>query len=562
MNIEDRYKEINNALLMWNFDEACRYHDALLEHSFKYFSDYIKLLADFGKLERIHYLFDKYGFIFIEEKIHDPQQKNSEAIAFCLKFIKEKFIPSQFSLIGSDKNARLLHLSLKGNKSELAKYIETNTSAIINNNSTAQDNMILNFAINHLIAENLLSGEIGIRMATTLIENKNINSWRKKFLLSSILKYFHSKENCNFFKLKDQYYNHIQKIAFQLNNFFHEIGAKRAYYKFNNAILTSNNTNLNYFNKKEPKIAVCISGMFRGNSLAIDSIKNNIIHPLNADVFIHSWDTWQPWPGICGGAPDSWIWRLFGGDGKKLCPNSLKSFLDFKKYFPTAAKVIETPVTAAFTPDFMTSIIQPTSFKIDNELEFIKSLGEKSDVFSTRGNHNQAKMFYGISASTELMTTYEKEQNFEYDYVIRARPDCAIIDKLPKEFIDSLNFNELATDMILDCGPLDQFYISRRDVHIKIANLWKASVACERLSPFENFPKYDAHALMFLWMVVNNIIPVTPPVKRHLALATSNACPPKDLYDALKYDLQHTAKGLYNSDDIKKFIDYLLEINK
>lgn len=555
-------KKINEALKQWQFEDACNYHEELLQHSFKRLSEYIKLLADFGKLDKIYDLFGKYGFTFIAEQKKNPQQKHPGIFDFGLKLIKEEYIPSKLAITGSDKNAALLYLSLKNNKNDLLTYIDANSSVIINNNTNPHDNMILNFAINSLISENLLRDDLGIKIVNVFIENTNINNWRKRFVLSLILQHFHSQDEPNFFKLREQYYNHIQKIASQLSKFFNEDGAKKTYYKFNNAILNSNNTKLKSISKKKPRVAVCISGMFRGHESAIQSIKDNIISPLNADVFIHSWDFWQPWVGIGGGAPESWAWRLLGSDGIKYCPKSLKSFLDFKKYFPTSAKIIETPITATFTSNVMSSLIQPQSFRLDNELEFIKSLGTNVDAFSTRGHHNQAKMFYGIYESTQLMLTYERLHNFEYDYVVRARPDCAIVDKLSQDFLEKLNFNELATDMDMVVGPVDQFYISKRDVHIKIADLWKASVASERLSPFEGFPKYDAHMLMYLWMVTNNIIPVAPPVKRNLALATSNSRPPKNLYDALEYDLQHTAKHLEEIEDVKKFIPYLLGIAK
>lgn len=563
MNIEETFnKKIIESLNLWKFEDACKYHEELLQHSFKHLSEYIKLLADFGKLDKIYDLFSKYGFTYISKLKNEPEQKHPNIFDFSLKLIKEEYIPSKLALCGSDKNSILLHLSLKYDKKDLLTYIDANSSAIINNLSDAKDNMILNYAINSLVSDKLLKSDIGIKIATVFTANPNINDWRKRYVISSILRYFNYQGEHCFFKLKNQYYNHLQNIASQLTKFFNEDGAKIEYKNLNNAILNFNNTSLKSINKKEPKVAVCISGMFRGHESAIQSIKDNVISPLNADVFIHSWNVWQPWVGIGNGGADSWAWRLLGGNGKKYCPVSLKSFLNFKQYFPTSAKIIETPITESFTPDIMSSFIEPTSFRLDNELDFIASLGKNVDAFSARGLHNQAKMFYGIYESTQLMLSHEKKYGFEYDYVIRVRPDCAIIDKFPQDFLSKLNFNELALDMDHGYGPTDQFYISRRDVHIKMANLWKESLGSEKLSPFENFPKYDAHALMFLWMVMNNIIPVTPPVRRNLSIATSSLQPPQDLYDAIAFDLQNSANTLQNMDDVKIFISYLLGLTK
>ncbi|HFL9761545.1 TPA: hypothetical protein ACG54V_004358, partial [Escherichia coli] len=218
MNANNSYKEIALALKEWKFDQACQKHESMLEHTHEFFSEYIKLLADFGKLDEIYNKFDQFGFLFVENIKADPKQKHPEALSFCLEFIKQKFIPSKYSLIGTDNNSKLLYLTNKEDKKELALYIAQNAAAIINNHSTAQDNMILNFAINGLISAKVLSSELGIKIVTAFIENKNINSWRKRYVLSSLLRYFYSCEDYSFFKLKEQHYNHLQKISFQLNS--------------------------------------------------------------------------------------------------------------------------------------------------------------------------------------------------------------------------------------------------------------------------------------------------------------------------------------------------------
>lgn len=65
--------------------------------------------------------------------------------------------------------------------------------------------------------------------------------------------------------------------------------------------------------------------------------------------------------------------------------------------------------------------------------------------------------------STKLMMQYEIDNDIKYDYVVRARPDCAVVDKLTFDLLDRLKANEISVDMALDVGPIDQFYISRRD---------------------------------------------------------------------------------------------------
>ena len=56
------------------------------------------------------------------------------------------------------------------------------------------------------------------------------------------------------------------------------------------------------------KVAICISGIYRNHINGIRKIKNNLIDPLGADVFIHTWDEKAIWLGN-GGSPA--LSRLF-----------------------------------------------------------------------------------------------------------------------------------------------------------------------------------------------------------------------------------------------------------
>lgn len=563
MNIEELFnKKINHALKQWQFDDACHYHNELLQYSINHLSDYVKLLADFGKLDKIFYLFDKHGFDFIEEQVHNPQQKHPNVIKHILNFIRDEYIPSLYNTVRANHNHTLLSLSSRQELCELLKYVETHADEIINTGTSPGDNMILNFAINQLISANLISSELGIKIVTAFANNKNINGFRKRFVLSSVLNYFFTKGDRQFFKLSDQWYNHIQRIATQLNSFFIDEGAKKTYSQFNNAIANANNIRM----KCEPRVAICISGMFRGNETAIASaMKNlheNIISPLNADVFIHTWDNYQIWPGIGGAGPQNWVVRLFGDNAVKLCPQELTSFVEFKKYFQKSADIIEPLVSEPFTREFMESFIQPTSFSVDNEANFISSLGKYADKFLSRGKHNQAKMFYGIYEATQLMIAHEDENNFKYDYVIRTRPDVTLNGEVSKDFLKQLQSNELGTEMHWVVGPGDTFNIACRNVHIKMANLWEASLAANQLSPFECFHKYDAHSLLFLWMMKNHITPVTQPVKAYLSSVTSSSIPTEVLNNAFSYDLKNAAKKFEHDENAKKFLDYISGVNK
>lgn len=557
MKTEDIYKKINRSLNEWHFDNACNQHEELLKHTFQYFSDYIKLLADFGKLDTIYNVFDRNGFIFIEGLTQDTHQKYPDAIDFCLKFIKERFIPSRYSPMQKNASSMLLHLSFNKEKSSLLEYLTENSNSLINKTSSAQDNMVLNYALNQLFDADLVNSDLCIKVIQNLVENPQVNNMRKKYLLSKVLDLSIRKNYTSFFKLRNEHYNHIQKVSHLIHKNINESGAYSLYGTFNAAILKHNSTNVVDKINKKPRVAVCISGMFRGNDLAIRSLYKNIIDPLGADVFLHSWDVWQSWSGICGAGLDSWTWRLFGETGRALCPDMLKSFANFKSLFPLSAKTIESPVYKKFTSEFMLSFLKPTSFLIENEDDFLQSLMDKEN-YQTRGNFNQAKMFYGIYKSTKLMMQYEIDNDIKYDYVVRARPDCAVVDKLTFDLLDRLKANEISVDMALDVGPIDQFYISRRDTHVKMADLWRHSTTAGRISPFESFPKYDAHALMYLRMLEQKITPVKPLIKRDFSLVNSKTNIPEELNKSFAHDFKNSASHLINNHSVTGFVEYLL----
>ncbi len=138
MIIEEQFnKKINDALKKWHFEEACSYHEELLQYSLKHVSEYIKLLADFGKLDILFLLLDKYGFDFIKELTLDPQQKYPEAISYCLKFIEEKYIPSRYGEAKADKNSLLLVLASRKDKHQLLNYLEAKSDSLLNNDTNA-----------------------------------------------------------------------------------------------------------------------------------------------------------------------------------------------------------------------------------------------------------------------------------------------------------------------------------------------------------------------------------------------------------------------------------------
>ncbi len=160
------------------------------------------------------------------------------------------------------------------------------------------------------------------------------------------------------------------------------------------------------------KIALCLSGQPRGIPISIEQVYNNIIFPLNADVFIHSWyspecdnvsfDSAQP-------AQSNKVGRWLPESDKIIIKH-----LNPKKYL--------------FEP--------PRQFEEFNDLP-----GPGSAV-QTR----LASLFYGIYQSNKLKNEFEIENNFKYDIVIRTRIDLVYKCPLDKNII--LNLGEIQNNII------------------------------------------------------------------------------------------------------------------
>lgn len=136
------------------------------------------------------------------------------------------------------------------------------------------------------------------------------------------------------------------------------------------------------------KCAVCLSGLTRSLWYSFPILNEYLIKRLNADIFLHTWDT----------------------DGS-----------DASCYYMDKI-------------DFVTNIIRPTDFIIENYSQF-------SDIYGTTST---PAMYYSIQQSNKLKTNNEIKNNIIYDIVFRIRMDC-FFDNI----IDINELNSAMNDNIL-----------------------------------------------------------------------------------------------------------------
>lgn len=257
------------------------------------------------------------------------------------------------------------------------------------------------------------------------------------------------------------------------------------------------------------------------------------------------------------GGDVNWVYRLFGGKILKKCPDELKLKPFVQKNFPHIYNKLEDVESSPLNEKSLKKILISKDALIENESRFLDNLPFAKEKLISRGHFNQAKMFYGIYKVMKLMEDYENMNKIKYDYVIRCRPDIGLNNELKLESLNSLEENEVLVDFF-PYGVQDQFRAGKRDTMFKLANIWEEVLSEERLSPFNEYPDIDAHNLIYLWMIQNNMITVPTKIKRDVSLAARYSKIPS-IEKELEKDLIHISDEYKNRDDFKEFFQLLME---
>jgi len=161
-----------------------------------------------------------------------------------------------------------------------------------------------------------------------------------------------------------------------------------------------------FFTTNNFKIAICLSGHIRDYKGNLASINKYLVKPLNADVFMHTWDSVGKQivitKNVLGPIPNEY---------NKDMPNLYETITNLKK------------------------------LEIENNQQFISSvesnLGEKQFYLYGQslgdnyyGGQAEPKyiysQFYSIYKSFKLLESYSIEQNIKYDIVIKLRSDYCL----------------------------------------------------------------------------------------------------------------------------------------
>lgn len=163
------------------------------------------------------------------------------------------------------------------------------------------------------------------------------------------------------------------------------------------------------------KVALCISGQARSVEENFKNIEKNLIKPNNADVFIHTWFDEKD-------------------VGLRFCnkQEQEKSFINKAVLKPSTKEVI----TSNYKPALISIQKQIEFLPID--LQALRHDDEKNPYKNRWYIRPQfcLSMFYSIMVCNDLKSTYELENNFIYDTVIRTRFDLALDKEYNMENFD------------------------------------------------------------------------------------------------------------------------------
>jgi len=207
------------------------------------------------------------------------------------------------------------------------------------------------------------------------------------------------------------------------------------------------------------KVAVLLPGHYRMFEKVYNSIKKNLIDLHDTDIFIYTWDTYGFWT-----------------------PND-----DHKNgVFPTEN----------INSDFISNIVKPKLYKIENLEEHRDKIIEYVKLIKQKRYHfvrpfNIASMWYSLHNCDLLRRKYEKENNFKYDIIVRARLDA----ELTKPIELSTNFT-ICSDMWgepREEGYSDAFFFGNNKQMTQILDM---------LLYFEEIGKipFDSHAAFRYWV--------------------------------------------------------------
>lgn len=249
------------------------------------------------------------------------------------------------------------------------------------------------------------------------------------------------------------------------------------------------------------KVAVCISGQLRAFEKNAAHIVESIVKPLQADVFLHTWDKQPSTP------PELRILQRFiGPQLLEALPLHLRQIAAFRQRFPKTTQKLQHPTFTDVTESGIRSILDCKKIVIESDADFLERT-EISQSLLHQGKTNQAKMFYKIHACDNLRRATELETGEDYDVVIRIRPDLRIrfpeISKFALECAS--NPNVIYVNSTHGDGISDLFAISSGPGMTAYSAVWPFLLKYQRFDYLPDFLNQPAETLLGQHLMITGI---------------------------------------------------------
>lgn len=408
------------------------------------------------------------------------------------------------------------------------------------------DNMYLSFIVNLLfsIKEVKFSEEECVEIIYYFKKAIKCENIRKQVITLLVFDYAIRHRLDSFFTPPARNFNYLTDIQSAITNtaLLSEEFRSSYFTLFSNRVKYDNSLSV----KKDMKVAVCVSGMYRNHERALISIKENLIDPLEADVFIHTWDNMAYWPGY-GGSPS--CGRTLGSEAEKLLPRKYThNLLHLQKYLPLSTEILKKPLLQKNNIEVLNRYLNPLEMIIENEKKFEESLANPEGFKKARGSLNQIKMFWGIKQSFDLAL-----KKGGYDVIIRIRPDVVVLEPYNKDFFSNVDSSTLYSRVTARYGIRDLVFHSDDIVAYSLSKFVSQMIDRQEVSPFEKFPLSDSHALLALWVFSNKLTLNSKRIRT--SLEANPIVKLKGLAEAMELDFS----SLKDSEkmELQEFCDYV-----
>ncbi|QOR04443.1 hypothetical protein [Campylobacter cuniculorum] len=315
--------------------------------------------------------------------------------------------------------------------------------------------------------------------------------------MKTIIDYFNVLDDEEFFK----YWGYTMRISGCVRTTLIDYNSSQFYMELIHTRLKKLH-NLNPKPKQNPKIAVLITGQLRGDwEYILQKNIKNLIKPLNADMFLFSWDEVALWPGLRGNNPN-WVWRNFS-ILTQIAPQDISNFNIFTKILPNIYQTIDKEIKDKKS----LKALENYDFKgitLDDERKFEKDFQKTYAELirqNTKEDWGTGKLLYGWNKALKLMQDYELKHNFQYDFVFIIRTDLEY-QKLALEIFEQLNClkdNEIVATTLRSGGICGGCNYGKRNSMIKCFSIWE-----NKEIQFINSP-YGYHAMLLLWLIFNDL---------------------------------------------------------